>query len=80
MNICSDVYLLKELLHDRTKTLIWMHKELCVCNLAAVTGASELSISNHLRLLRQEKPVKYRREGKVLFIYWQMNMLKKYSV
>jgi len=44
-----------------------LHNELCVCDLAAVTGSSESSVSHHLRLLRADKLVKYRREGKVVY-------------
>lgn len=42
-------------------------KELCVCDLAAVIGASESAVSHQLRLLRTQKLVKFRREGKVLY-------------
>ncbi|MGE5381358.1 MAG: ArsR/SmtB family transcription factor [Methylocystaceae bacterium] len=42
-------------------------QELCVCDLAAVTGSSESSVSHHLRLLRTQNLVRYRREGKVLY-------------
>ena len=41
--------------------------ELCVCDLAAVCGASESSVSHQLRILRNLKIVRYRREGKVVF-------------
>lgn len=44
-----------------------MSQELCVCDLAAVTGASESAVSHQLRLLRQQQLVKYRREGKMLY-------------
>ncbi|MGE5372239.1 MAG: ArsR/SmtB family transcription factor [Solirubrobacterales bacterium] len=42
-------------------------KELCVCDLAAVIGASESAVSHQLRLLRGQRLVKYRREGKILY-------------
>jgi len=38
--------------------------ELCVCDLAAVTGSSESAVSHQLRNL---KIVRYRREGKIVF-------------
>ena len=41
--------------------------ELCVCDLAAVSGLSESAMSHQLRTLRMQKIVKYRREGKILF-------------
>lgn len=42
-------------------------RELCVCDLAAVIGASESAVSHQLRLLRTQKLVKFRREGKILY-------------
>lgn len=54
--------------NSRIKILFALkHNELCVCDLAAVTGSSESSVSHHLRLLRADKLVKYRREGKVVY-------------
>lgn len=44
-----------------------MQGELCVCDLAEITSSSESAVSHHLRLLRTQKLVKYRREGKNLF-------------
>ncbi|BBL64244.1 ArsR/SmtB family transcription factor [Methanosarcina mazei] len=44
-----------------------MTKELCVCDLSAVIGASESAVSHQLRILRNLRLVKYRREGKVLY-------------
>ena len=44
-----------------------MSQELCVCDLAAVTGASESAVSHQLRLMRQQQLVKYRRKGKMLY-------------
>lgn len=44
-----------------------MNQELCVCDLAAVTGASESAVSHQLRLLRQQQLVKFRREGKMMY-------------
>lgn len=42
-------------------------RELCVCDLAAVVGASASSVSHHLRLLRQLRLVRHRREGRMTF-------------
>jgi DNA-binding transcriptional ArsR family regulator len=50
-----------------------MNQELCVCDLAAVTGASESAVSHQLRRLRQQQLVKYRREGKMLYYSLQDN-------
>ena len=44
-----------------------MQKELCVCDLAAVIGASESSVSHQLRILRTNKLVRFRRDGKILY-------------
>jgi len=50
-----------------------MQTELCVCDLAAATGASESAVSHQLRILRQQQLVKYRREGKMLYYSLQDN-------
>lgn len=42
-------------------------RELCVCDLAAVVGASVSSVSHHLRQLRQMRLVRCRREGRMAF-------------
>jgi len=42
-------------------------EELCVCDLAALTGLSSSAISHQLRLLRAHRLVKYRRQGKMAF-------------
>lgn len=41
--------------------------ELCVCDLAAATAASQSAVSHQLRLLRVARLVKVRREGKMAF-------------
>jgi DNA-binding transcriptional ArsR family regulator len=41
--------------------------ELCVCDLAALTGSSDSAVSHQLRILRNLKIVRYRREGKIVF-------------
>lgn len=42
-------------------------RELCVCDLAAVVGASQPAVSHHLRQLRQMRIVRHRREGRMVF-------------
>lgn len=42
-------------------------RELCVCDLAAVVGASQSAVSHHLRQLRQMRLVRYRRDGRMAF-------------
>ena len=39
-------------------------RELCVCDIAAVTGVSQSAVSHQLRTLRQLALVSFRREGK----------------
>lgn len=41
--------------------------ELCVCDLAAVVKMSESAVSHQLRLLRNLRLVKYRREGRNVY-------------
>ena len=44
-----------------------LRQELCTCDLAVITGHSESSVSQHLRVLRQLRLVKSRRSGKQVF-------------
>lgn len=46
---------------------ILLKNELCVCDIAAILGMSHSSISHQLRVLRQFKIVKNRKEGKVVY-------------
>lgn len=41
--------------------------EMCVCDLAEVLGMTQSAISHQLRMLKQMKLVKNRREGKTIF-------------
>lgn len=41
--------------------------ELCVCDLAAATGVNRTTISHQLRVLRDHRLVRRRREGKVVY-------------
>lgn len=41
--------------------------EMCVCDLAAVAGASESATSHHLRLLRAHRVVQVRRSGRMAY-------------
>ena len=42
-------------------------KELCVNDIADLTNTSQSAISHQLRLLKQSKLVKYRKDGKVVY-------------
>ena len=41
--------------------------EMCVCDIAQVLGMTQSAISHQLRVLKQAKLVKFRREGKTIF-------------
>lgn len=41
--------------------------ELCVCDLAAVTGLSQTACSHNLRLLRSSRLVRYRKHGRNVY-------------
>ena len=41
--------------------------ELCVCDLADVTGLSQTACSHNLRLLRAQRLVRYRKEGRKVY-------------
>ncbi len=41
--------------------------EMCVCDIAVLLGMTKSSISHQLRLLKQTKLVKYRKDGKVVY-------------
>lgn len=41
--------------------------ELCVCDIAALLGMTQSSISHQLRVLKQARLVRYRKEGKVVY-------------
>jgi len=44
-----------------------LNEELCVCDLAHLVGLSSSAISHQLRILRNLKIVKYRKDGKVVY-------------
>lgn len=44
-----------------------LKEELCVCDLSAIIGATQSAVSHQLRILKQAKLVKYRKEGKVVY-------------
>lgn len=48
-----------------------MEREWCTCDIAAVVGTSESSISQHLRVLRSLHLVRARRAGK--FVYYRLD-------
>jgi len=44
-----------------------VNRELCVCDLAAVVKVSESAVSHQLRILRSQRLVKYRRDGRNVY-------------
>lgn len=41
--------------------------EMCVCDMAALIGTTQSAISHQLRVLKESKLVKYRKEGKIVY-------------
>lgn len=41
--------------------------EMCVCDIAQLLGMTQSAISHQLRILKQNRLVKFRREGKTIF-------------
>jgi ArsR family transcriptional regulator, lead/cadmium/zinc/bismuth-responsive transcriptional repressor len=63
----SEVF---RVLSDETRTKIinlLSERELCVCDVADILHMSLPAVSHHLRLLRNMRLVKYRRDGKQAF-------------
>lgn len=46
---------------------VLLESEMCVCDLAEILGMTQSAISHQLRVLKQMKLVKNRREGKTIF-------------
>lgn len=44
-----------------------LEQELCVCDIANIVQTTQSAISHQLRVLKQSKLVKYRKEGKVVY-------------
>jgi DNA-binding transcriptional ArsR family regulator len=59
-----------KVLGDPTRTKIIFalsQEELCVCDIANLLGATKSAVSHQLRILRNMRLVKYRKEGKMVF-------------
>ncbi len=46
---------------------VLFESEMCVCDIAKVLGMSQSAVSHQLRLIKQAKLIKNRREGKTVF-------------
>lgn len=70
METLTDLADLFKLFGDPTRLKILMslsQHELCVCDLAALIEMSQSAVSHQLRLLKQSRLVKSRRDGKSIF-------------
>ena len=73
-----DVAELFKVLGDQTRVKILftlIKDEMCVCDIAELLEMSQSAISHQLRVLKQARLVKYRREGK-----FPMNTSLSYSI
>lgn len=46
---------------------VLMESEMCVCDIAQLLNMTQSAISHQLRILKQSRLVKFRREGKTVF-------------
>lgn len=46
---------------------VLLEAEVCVCDLAALLGMTQSAVSHQLRILKQARLIKARREGKTIF-------------
>lgn len=68
--ILYDVAELFKVFGDSTRVRIicaLFEVEMCVCDIAAVLNMTQSAISHQLRVLKQARLVKYRREGKTVY-------------
>ncbi len=68
--VLTDLAELFKLFSDPTRLKILMclsQHELCVCDLASLIEMNQSAVSHQLRLLKQGRLVKSRREGKSMF-------------
>lgn len=63
----ADIF---KVLGDSTRVKILsalFQAEMCVCDIAALLGMKQSAISHQLRVLKQARLVKYRKDGKVVY-------------
>ena len=46
---------------------VLFESEMCVCDIAQLLGMTQSAISHQLRILKQSRLIKFRREGKTVF-------------
>ena len=69
-NTCQELSETFKTISDKTRLEILYalsKQELCVCDLSAVVNMSISLVSHQLRLLRNKKLVKFRKEGKSVY-------------
>lgn len=69
-NILEEVAQLLKVFGDPTRIKIidaLSISEMCVCDLAAALNMTQSAISHQLRVLKRERLVKYRKDGKVVY-------------
>ena len=68
--ILYDLSDLFKMLGDSTRIKVLcalFQSEMCVCDIAALLGMTQSAISHQLRVLKQSRLVKYRKEGRVVY-------------
>lgn len=68
--VIFDIAELFKVFGDSTRMKIicaLLENELCVYDIAAISNTTQSAISHQLRILKQAKLVKYRKEGKVVY-------------
>ena len=69
-DILVDLAELFKVLGDQTRIkiiFILFKEEMCVCDIAELVGMTQSAISHQLRVLKQARLVKFRKEGKTVF-------------
>ena len=60
-----------KVLGDQTRikllSLLYSTDEMCVCDIAEALGMGQSAISHQLRILKQSRLIKFRRDGKTVF-------------
>ncbi|MDR2342824.1 MAG: metalloregulator ArsR/SmtB family transcription factor [Campylobacteraceae bacterium] len=68
--ILFDLAELFKVFGDSTRVKILyalFQSEMCVCDIAALLGMTKSAISHQLRVLKQSKLVKFKKDGKVVY-------------
>ena len=70
VDVMQDVAAIFQVLSDPTRVRIiaaLAHDELCVCDVASVVGLSISTASHHLKRLRDQGVVRFRKDGRLAF-------------